>query len=66
MKFEISEKRVASIRLLPCMINKQAQPVIQRHDEGGEQVFNYLREVTEGAGLNAKYDWRGDEIEVGL
>jgi poly-gamma-glutamate synthesis protein (capsule biosynthesis protein) len=64
-KFDIRDRQVASIRLIPCLINKQGQPEVHGRDDGGEQVLEHVRMVTEGAKLNAKFEWSGDEIEVG-
>lgn len=65
-KFDVRDRRLGSIRVLPCIINKQGQPEVHGHDAGGEQVLEHLRKVTEGAGLNAKFEWSGDEIEVAV
>ena len=30
----------------------------------GQEVFDYMQKITLGAGLNAKYEWVGDEVLV--
>lgn len=63
-KLNIRDRRLAGITLVPFVINKKGQPEPHGRDDAGEQVMAHLRTVTEGAGLNAKFEWSGDEIAV--
>ena len=40
------------------------QPEILDNDEMGQQVFDYMDKITRAAGLNARYEWEGDEVVV--
>lgn len=63
-KLMIQEKRIIRVSYLPCMINKQGQPELLKKDERGEEVFKYVEKITREAGLNASYEWRGNEVFV--
>ncbi len=60
----IKDGRVAQVGYIPCLMTKQSQPEIVKHDERGQQVFNYMDTITRGAGLNARYEWEGDEVVI--
>ena len=63
-KLRIEEKKIAGVSYLPCIINKQGQPEVLKQDERGEAVFNYVERITREAALNARFEWRGDEVFV--
>jgi poly-gamma-glutamate synthesis protein (capsule biosynthesis protein) len=46
------------------MVNKKGQPEILKHDERGQEVFDYMDKITRGAGLNARYEWEEDEVVI--
>ena len=64
MKLLISDGVVEKISYLPCLINKKAQPEIVGKSPEGQQVFDYMQMVTSSAGLNARFEWDGDEVLV--
>jgi len=45
-------------------MNKESQPEVLKHDKKGQEVFDYMEKITRGAGLNARYEWDGDEVVV--
>ncbi|MEW2507748.1 CapA family protein [Amycolatopsis sp. NPDC047767] len=55
---------VSRLGLVPCLIDPHGVPVPVSREAGGEDVVGYLRKATEGAGLNAKFDWDGDEVVI--
>jgi poly-gamma-glutamate synthesis protein (capsule biosynthesis protein) len=61
-KCEVKSGKLASIGFLPCIVNKQGQPEIVKHDSQGKRVFGYMSKITKGAGLKTVYKWDGDEI----
>jgi poly-gamma-glutamate capsule biosynthesis protein CapA/YwtB (metallophosphatase superfamily) len=63
-KCTVADKRLSRIAYLPCLINKQAQPEILKHDDRGRQVFEYMDKITRAAGLNARYEWDGGEVVI--
>ncbi len=63
-KCTIEGGSISRVSYLPCMINKEGQPEILKHDEKGQKIFDYMETITEMAGLNADYEWEGDEIVI--
>ena len=64
-KCVIEGGKINRVSYLPCLINKHGQPEVLKHDERGQQVFDYVEKITEGACLNARYGWGGDEVLIG-
>ncbi len=64
-KCVISDKKIERVSFLPVIINKPVQPeVMRRKDKGFDEVLNYMNEITESQGLNAKYDVDRDEVVI--
>lgn len=63
-KCTVEDGQIARIGYLPCLINKKGQPEILKFDERGQEVFDYMEKITRGAGLNARYEWEGDEVVI--
>jgi hypothetical protein len=60
----ISDGKITKASYLPCLINKEDQPEILKHDQRGQQIFDYMETITREAGLNVRYEWEGDEIAI--
>ncbi len=56
--------KLSRVSYIPCWINKQEVLEVLKHDERGQQVFDYVKNVTRGAGLNASFAWDGDEVAI--
>ena len=63
-KCTIKNRKITQVSYLPCLVNKQGQPEILKNDERGQQVFNYMDKITRAAGLNAQYEWDGNEVVI--
>jgi poly-gamma-glutamate synthesis protein (capsule biosynthesis protein) len=63
-KCAVKDKKIFQTGYIPCLINKQGQPEILKRDARGQEVFEYMDKITRGAGLNAKFEWKGDEVIV--
>ena len=63
-KFIIANGKIARVGFLPCLINKQGQPEILKHDKRGQQVFDYMDKITKAVRMPTRYEWDGDEIVV--
>ncbi|MBN2401770.1 MAG: CapA family protein, partial [Spirochaetes bacterium] len=64
-KFIINNKKITKISFIPCIVNKKGQPqIFKKSDDKGQQVFDYMQKITLEAGLNAKFDWAGEEVAV--
>jgi poly-gamma-glutamate synthesis protein (capsule biosynthesis protein) len=60
----IEDRGVSQTGYIPCVVNKQGHPEIVGHDDRGQEVFDYMEEITRGAGLDTRYEWNGDEVVV--
>ena len=63
-KCTIDDGRISQVSYLPCLFNKQGQLEILKRDERGQQVFDYMEKITREADLNARYEWKGDEVVI--
>jgi poly-gamma-glutamate capsule biosynthesis protein CapA/YwtB (metallophosphatase superfamily) len=61
-KCTVESGQIVRISCLPCIVNKQAQPIIMKHDSEGQRVFDYLVKISRKVGLNTLFRWEGDEI----
>ena len=60
----IEDKKISRVSYLPCVINDKGQPEVLKHDARGQEVYDYMNEITIEAGLNAGYKWDGDEVII--
>jgi hypothetical protein len=63
-KCTISNGQISRVSYLPCYPNEQHQVEILKHDKRGQEVFDYIDNATKGAGLNARYEWKEDEVVI--
>lgn len=64
-KFEVTHGRLSGTYFLPVYIRPDSTPeVLSRHHPRAQEVADYMVFVTEEAGLNARFEWEGDEIRV--
>jgi poly-gamma-glutamate synthesis protein (capsule biosynthesis protein) len=63
-KCSIHDGRITQVSYLPCLAGQNRPPEILKNDERGQQVFEYMDNITKGAELNARYEWKGDEVVI--
>ncbi|MCL5951696.1 MAG: CapA family protein [Chloroflexi bacterium] len=63
-KCVIEDRQISRVTYLPCMIDGQGQPEVLKPDAAGQQVFQYMETITRAAGLNAQFQWDGDEVLI--
>jgi poly-gamma-glutamate synthesis protein (capsule biosynthesis protein) len=56
---------IVSAGYLPAIVNKDYKPEVLKHDERGQQVFDYVAKISKEAGLSASFQWQGDEVLIG-
>jgi len=64
VKCLILDRKISLLSYLPCLINEQRQPEVLKNDDEGQQVFDFMDRITRDAGLNTRYEWKGDEIVI--
>lgn len=63
-KCAVENGKVAQVSYIPCLVNKQGQPEVLKHDARGQEVFDYVDKITRAADLNARFEWQEDEVLV--
>jgi poly-gamma-glutamate synthesis protein (capsule biosynthesis protein) len=64
-KCVISDKKIAKVSFLPCMINKQNQPeILHRSDKRSSEVLEYIDWCCKDQDLNTAFSWEGDEVVI--
>jgi poly-gamma-glutamate synthesis protein (capsule biosynthesis protein) len=58
----VKNGKITEAGFLPCLINDERQTEVLKHDKRGQQMFDFMDQITKGAGLNVKFKWKGDEI----
>jgi len=51
-------------RFVPCYIDDIGAPVPRHRDRGGQQVLDYVVQLTRAAGLTTQFEWSSDGSEV--
>ena len=63
-KCSIQDGHIVQVGFLPCLAGQNSTSEIVKNDEKGRQVFEYMENITQGAELNARYKWDGDEVMI--
>ena len=63
-KCNIQDGRITEVSYLPCLGGQHKPVEILKNDERGQRVFEYVENITRGAELNARYEWKGDEVVI--
>ena len=58
----VDNGKISRVGYIPCWINEERQTEVLRHNEKGQQMFDFMEKITGGAALNIKYEWAGDEV----
>ncbi len=56
--------RVASSRMVLMKVEKDGVPYVHGHTPTGQEIFDYMQRVTDGAGLNGILSWDGDDVVI--
>ena len=63
-KLIIKNNAISRISYIPCLVNKQGYPEVMKHDEKGQQVYDYMEKITQKAELNGQFKWDRDEVMI--
>lgn len=63
-KLVIEDKKVVSYRYIPMKVETDGVPYVHGQSKEGQEIFDYMEKITREAGLNAKFNWDGDEVEI--
>lgn len=60
----IENGKIVETRFVPLIMNKAGMPEVVNRDNGGDKVMDYMKKITDGAGLNSTFEWHGDDILI--
>lgn len=63
-KLILEEGKVVSYRMVLLKVEKDGAPYVHGHTEIGQEIFDYLQNITKEAGLNAIFSWDGDDVVI--
>jgi hypothetical protein len=63
-KCNIQDGRITQVSYIPCIAGQNHPAEILKNDERGQQVFEYIVNITKGAELNARYEWKDNEVVI--
>ena len=63
-KCTIEGGKIKKAGYIPCIVNSERITEVLKHDEQGQQMFEFMDRITKGAGLNVRYEWQGDEVII--
>jgi poly-gamma-glutamate capsule biosynthesis protein CapA/YwtB (metallophosphatase superfamily) len=65
VKASINGGSIQRVSYLPCLVNNQYEPEIKtRNDLLGQEIYNYIADISRSEHLNSQFEWEGDEVVV--
>ncbi|HET8928041.1 MAG TPA: CapA family protein [Microbacterium sp.] len=61
---EFADDGTVAASVIPCWIDQSCRPVPVGPGDRGAHVADYIRTITDDAGLGTSYVWAGDRLEV--
>lgn len=64
-KLYIEDGKVVKVNYVPLRFHDEGAPyVLKRSDPEAQQLFEYVKNITEGVFFDTKFEWDGDEVHV--
>lgn len=60
----VEDGKIVQTRYIPMIVERDGVTRTVTRENGGQEVFDYVQKITEGAELNAAFAWDGDEIVI--
>lgn len=64
VKLEVADGSVGRVSFRPAVIEEFTPRLVSASDEAGQEVVDYVRDITDGAGLNASFHIDGDDVVI--
>lgn len=65
VKANIENGNINKISYIPCYINKNSEPeIVGKDDARGQEVYNYVEDISRSENLPVHFSWDGDEVLV--
>ena len=64
-KAVIEDGEINRVSYIPCFVNKDAEPeIVTGKEPEGQEVFNYIEDISRSEGLPVRFSWEGDEVLI--
>lgn len=64
-KAVIQDGKIKRVSFIPCYINEQLEPeILSRNNTRGQEVYDYMEDISRSEGLNVHFSWDGDEVLI--
>jgi hypothetical protein len=64
-KAVIEDGSLKRVSYLPCYINEKSEPeIVTRSDSRGQEVYNYVADISRSEGLPVHFAWDGNEVLI--
>jgi poly-gamma-glutamate synthesis protein (capsule biosynthesis protein) len=61
----MEEGKIARVSYIPCYENDNKEPeIVKKSDPRGQDIFNYVEDISRSEGLPVHFKWDGDEVLV--
>jgi poly-gamma-glutamate capsule biosynthesis protein CapA/YwtB (metallophosphatase superfamily) len=61
----IERGKINRVSFIPCFINDQLEPeIVTRNDTRGQEVYDYMKDISKSQGLSVNFSWDGDEVLI--
>ena len=61
----IEDGQIKRVSYIPCFVNKDAEPeIVTRNEPEGQEVFNYIEDISRSEGLPVRFSWEEDEVLI--
>jgi poly-gamma-glutamate synthesis protein (capsule biosynthesis protein) len=65
VKAIIEDGEIKRLSYIPCFVNKDSEPEIVTEDNPlGQEVFNYIRDVSQSENLRVNFKWDNNEVVI--
>jgi poly-gamma-glutamate synthesis protein (capsule biosynthesis protein) len=64
-KAYVQDKKIQKVTYIPAFVNPDLEPeVVTRGDKRAQEVFDYVKQISEEEDLNVRFSWDGDEVLI--
>ena len=65
VKAVIESGKIQRLSYIPCFVNKNSEPeIVTRNSLLGQEVFNYIQDISNSEKLPVHFAWEGDEVVI--
>jgi hypothetical protein len=65
VKAIIEDGKIKQVSYIPCYLNEKLEPeIVTRSDARGQEVYNYVEDISRSESLPVHFSWDGDEVLI--